>query len=55
MFEQNNIGVRLKSPIATLIGKLTPTSPAVDYILDAAEKIVAALEGKKLVVRILIQ
>lgn len=45
MFEQNNIGVRLESPVAMHVQQLTDTSDTIETVLDATHQIIASIEG----------
>lgn len=44
MFEQNNVGVRLESPLIDYVKQLSPDSNAVSVMLEGARRIVGALE-----------
>ena len=48
MFEQNNVGVRLKSPLAEYAESLTSSTPKeeVQQFLADTEKILEAVDGK---------
>jgi hypothetical protein len=45
MFEQNNVGVRVVSPLATTILSLPPHHPNIQAYLDAVKNILENLEG----------
>ena len=45
MFEQNNIGVRLESPVAMHVKELTDASETVEPVLEATHQIIASIEG----------
>lgn len=48
MFEQNNVGVRLKSPLAEYAESLNESTPKeeVQQFLDDTNKILEAVDGK---------
>jgi hypothetical protein len=46
MFEQNNVGVRMQSPLATLEESLTVESEGLADFLEATETIVRGMEGE---------
>lgn len=53
MFEQNNVGVQMKSPLAEYVEALTSGAAVVDaalaaQVLDSAERILDNIEGAAL-------
>lgn len=50
MFEQNNVGIRLESPIAAFVRGLNCNSPAIEYIAEGAKAVLNAIERKNFLV-----
>jgi hypothetical protein len=46
MFEQNNVGVRMQSPLATQADAITAESEGLADFLEATEAIVRGMEGE---------
>jgi hypothetical protein len=46
MFEQNNVGIRLKNPVCEYYESLTVDSIDLDVCLSNLEQIVTSIEGK---------
>ena len=47
MYEQNNVGVRLRSPVAMLVETLQPEDSRTAGLLSSTRNIVTKMEGKK--------
>lgn len=47
MYEQNNVGVRLRSPLATLVETLQPGDSRTAGLLSSTRNIVAKMEGRR--------
>ena len=45
MFEQNNVGIRLKNPVLEYVEGLTIESEDLSYVLDMIKEIVNAIDG----------
>ncbi len=45
MFEQNNVGVRLRAPLANFVDELAPHSALTPHILRETIRVIAAMEG----------
>jgi hypothetical protein len=46
MFEQNNVGVRLESPLLSYVKSLNENSPELGHVLSVVERIVSSFEDE---------